>query len=101
MDPGYSTLDPTHNESGYNEYLAIKSRFLCIKLIDCNLKKLGYNEHPLITSRFLLHLFTRCKRVPVYNQFLIFHAELIRFIVSYVHVQSQNLHGKVETNVHG
>ena len=28
------------------------SRFLCIKIIDCNVKKLCYNEYPLITSSF-------------------------------------------------
>ena len=26
------------------------SRFLCIKIIDCNVKKFGYNEHPLVTT---------------------------------------------------
>ena len=36
----------------YNEHPAITSRFLCIKIIDCNVKKFNYNEHPLTTSRF-------------------------------------------------
>ena len=45
-----TTLDPAYNEFGYNEHPVIVSRFLCIKLIDCNVKKFGYNEYPLITS---------------------------------------------------
>ena len=28
------------------------SRFLCIKIIDCNARKLSYNEHPLVTYSF-------------------------------------------------
>ena len=39
-----NTLGPA-----YNEYPVIRSRLLCIKLIDCNVKKFSYNEHPLIT----------------------------------------------------
>ena len=38
------TLDPAYNEFGYNEHSAITSRFLCIKIIDCNVKKFGYND---------------------------------------------------------
>ena len=45
-------LDPTYVEFGYNEHPATTSRFLCIKIIDYNVKKFGYNEHPLITSSF-------------------------------------------------
>ena len=37
----------------YNEHPAITSRFLCIKIIECNVKKFGYKEHPL-TTQFLL-----------------------------------------------
>ena len=37
-------------ELGYNEHLSITSRFLCMKIIDCN----EYND-----------LFTRCKWDPV------------------------------------
>ena len=60
-------LGPTYNEFGYNEHSATRSRFLCIKVIDCNVKKFSYNDHPLIyNEQFLLHLFTRCKRDPVY-----------------------------------
>ena len=33
------TLDPTYNEFGYSEHLAITSRFLCIKIIDYNVNK--------------------------------------------------------------
>ena len=86
------TLGPVHKEFGCNEHPAITSRFLCIKIMDCNVKKFGCNEHPAKTSRFLcikiidctvkkfgcnehphieqflLHLFrsTPCKRDPVY-----------------------------------
>ena len=28
------------------------SKRLCIKIIDCNVKKFGYNEHPLVTCSF-------------------------------------------------
>ena len=46
------TLGPANNEFGYNEHPAITSRFLCIKVIDCSVKKFGYNGHPFITSSF-------------------------------------------------
>ena len=46
-------LGPAYNEFGYNEHPSTMSRFLCIKIIDCNIKKFGYNEHPLIMSSFL------------------------------------------------
>ena len=48
-----SILGPAYNEFDYNEYPAITSRFLCMNIIDCNVRKLGYDEHPVITSRFL------------------------------------------------
>ena len=51
---------PAYNEFGYSEHPAILGRFLCIKIIDCDVKKSGYNE------QFLSHLFTRCKRDSVY-----------------------------------
>ena len=38
---------------------------VCIKLIDCHVKKFGYNEHPLITSSFFyifLHGLIRTQR---------------------------------------
>ena len=44
------TLGPAYNEFVYNEHPAITSRFLCIKLIDCNVKEFGYNEHSFIMS---------------------------------------------------
>ena len=47
------TLGPAYNEFGYNEHLVVEIRFLCIKLIDCNVKKFGYNKQPLVTSSFL------------------------------------------------
>ena len=53
------TLGPAYKEFGYNEHPATMSRFHCIKIIDCNLKKFGYNE------QFFLHLFTRSKCNPV------------------------------------
>ena len=55
------TLGPAYNEFSYNEHPIIASRFLYIKLIDCNVKKFGYNEQ-LVSSAYL---FTRCKRDPV------------------------------------
>ena len=48
----FITLGPAHNESCYNKNPAILSRFLCIKVIDCNVKMFGYNEHPLQGSHF-------------------------------------------------
>ena len=47
-----STLGPAYNEFSYNKHPAVTSRFLCIKIIDCNVKKFGYIEYPLITSSF-------------------------------------------------
>ena len=32
------TLDPAYNEFGYNEHPAVMNRYLCIKIIDCNIK---------------------------------------------------------------
>ena len=43
-------LGPDYNKFGYNEHPTTKSRFLRIKIIDCNAKRFGYNEQPLITS---------------------------------------------------
>ena len=42
----------TGSEFGYNEHSAITSRFLCIRIIDSNVKKFGYNEHPPATTSF-------------------------------------------------
>ena len=36
---------PDYKKLGYNEHSAIKSGFLCIKIIDSNFQKFGYNEH--------------------------------------------------------
>ena len=47
-----STLGPPYHEFGYKKHPAVTSRFLCIKIIDCNVKKFSYNEHPLIISSF-------------------------------------------------
>ena len=58
---GNGILAPAYNEFGYNEHQAVTRRFLCIKITDSNVEKFGYND------QFLLHLFTHCKRDPVYN----------------------------------
>ena len=42
-----STMGPV-----YNEDPATTSRFLCIKIIECNVKKFVYNEHTLTTTSF-------------------------------------------------
>ena len=54
-----SQLGPAYNE------LVTTSRFLCIKIIGCNVKKL--QRASTCNDQFLLHLFTRCKRDPVHN----------------------------------
>ena len=36
-----SALGPVYNKFGYNEHLVIRSRFLFIKIIVCNVKKFG------------------------------------------------------------
>ena len=43
----FVTLGPTYYEFGYNERPVTVSRFLYIKLIDCNVRR-----HPLIMSSF-------------------------------------------------
>ena len=43
---------PAYKEFGYKEHPATKSRFLYIKIIDCNIKIFRYNEHLLTTSSF-------------------------------------------------
>ena len=48
----YSTLGHAYNEFCCKEHLAILSRILCIKKIDCNVNKFSYNVNPLITSSF-------------------------------------------------
>ena len=35
---------PGYSESGYNKYLTTMSRFLCFKIVDCNVKKFGYKS---------------------------------------------------------
>ena len=59
------TPGPAHNEFGYNEHPTIMRTFLCIKIINCNVKKFGHNEHPPVTSSFfcivLLASGTQCK----------------------------------------
>ena len=62
----HCTLGPAYNEFGYNEHLAYTSTFLCIKVIDSNVKEFGYNEQAILTSSFFC-IFTRCKRDPVYK----------------------------------
>ena len=47
------TLGPAYNEFGYNEHPPTTSRFLCIKIIESNVKKFGYYEHPPTASSFL------------------------------------------------
>ena len=47
-----NTLGPVYNEFGYNEHPAVTSRFLCINIINCNVKNFGYNEYSLITNSF-------------------------------------------------
>ena len=47
------TLGPAYNKFVYSQYPVTASRFLCIKLIDGNIKKFGYNEHPLTTSQLV------------------------------------------------
>ena len=51
-DTVHGTLGPAYNEFGYNEHPVIATKFLCIELIDYNVKKFAYNEHPLLTSSF-------------------------------------------------
>ena len=46
------TMGTAYNEFGYNQYPAIMSRFLCIKIIDCNVKHFSYNHN----EQFLLNL---------------------------------------------
>ena len=48
---GRNTLGPAY-EFGYNEHSAITNSFLCIRLIDSNVKKFGYNKHPLRNNSF-------------------------------------------------
>ena len=44
------------NEFSYNEHLVILSRFPCIKIIYCKVRKFGYKEHPLYNLLFHLLL---------------------------------------------
>ena len=50
MNSNYTGL--AYNEFGYNEHLAITSKFLCIKIINGNVEKFGSNEPPLTASSF-------------------------------------------------
>ena len=58
------TLGLAYNEFAYNEVPATTNRFLYHKPIDSNAKYFGCNEH-------LLHLYTRCKRNPVFNEIVL------------------------------
>ena len=55
-------LGSAYNEFAHNEHLAYTSRFLCIKIIDCNVTKFGYKEQAVSFA-----FFTHCKRDPVYR----------------------------------
>ena len=46
------TLGSAYNEFGCNEHPTTTRIFLCIKIIDCNVKKFSYNENPLIRSSY-------------------------------------------------
>ena len=72
----------------YNEHPAITSRFLCIKITACNVKKFGYYEQPLITSSSFAS-FTRCKPDPSCNVLLLIL--LLAFATYGEHFQRQIL----------
>ena len=48
-----STQGPSYNEFGHNKHPALAIRFVCIKIIDCNLKKFDCEEHPLTMSKLI------------------------------------------------
>ena len=80
-----TTLDPAYNEFGYNEYPAITSRFLWIKIIDCDVKKAWLQRAPIYNEQFLLHFYYLFKWDPVY--YLYFHSlasDSIRFNRKYI-----------------
>ena len=62
---GFGTLGPAYNKFGYYEHPPTMSRFLCIKTIDSNVKKVWLLRAPLYNEQFSLHLFARYKRDPV------------------------------------
>ena len=63
-----TTLGLAYKEFGYNEHPAITSRFLCIEIIDCNVRKFRQNEHPLIKSSFCrIFLLVVSGTLPVYT----------------------------------
>ena len=47
------TLGSAYDEVGYNKHPTTTSRFLCIIIIDSNVKMFGYYEHPPTMSSFL------------------------------------------------
>ena len=47
MRSAINTLGPTYNEFVYNQHPVTRSRFLCIKIIECDVENFDYNEHPL------------------------------------------------------
>ena len=63
------TLGPGYNEDGYNEYPATTSILFCIKIIDCNIKKL-FQQAPTYDENFLLHLYTRCRAIKDKHEWL-------------------------------
>ena len=73
-------LGIAYNEFGYNEHPAITSRILCIKITDCNVKKLAYNEHPLITNNFFC-IFNSLEAGPVVYKLR---------VSSFIHFSSKN-----------
>ena len=65
-----TTLGPAYNEFGSNEHPIVTSRYLCIKIIDCNVKMFGYNEYPLITSSFFCIFLLVANGTPcIYGQY--------------------------------
>ena len=70
------TLGPAYNEFIYNEHPAITSSFLCIIVIDNNVKKFGFNEHSLRTdSFFCIFLLVVSETQCIYHYIVILNLE--------------------------
>ena len=69
---GNDTLAPAYNEFGYNEQPAITSRFLCIKIIDCNVTSSFFCIFLIIVSG------NHCKMGPIHNEYQVTRCKFLQ-----------------------
>ena len=99
----YYVLKYTGSHSQRVQLQRSLSRFLCIKLINCNVKTFGYNEHPLITNSFfciLLFVVRGEKRFNDLRAWGELNIQILRYYISAKIPPSLITHWKMAQNGH-